>query len=283
MESIVNISKDPLVLDWANIHLPDSEIDNRSLINAILEVFKSRKKVALPDNLPGKDLIPPYVLQEFHNVTNGNYSNKLAPGYIAGFDLWMMGTMDKARRKIAQRFTNNNAVLDVGCGGGKLSAALKNVNVKEVWGLDPSPYLLQNAAKSFPDVMFVQGIAESTGFPNHRFDGITACFVFHEIPPKFADKALVEFNRILKDGGRVFIAEPSQIHQNLRGTSLLKSHGLKGLYFYLFAKWMYEPFVKLWHKKDKKEWFSKHGFELISKEDSVPVCYYEARKTTNLI
>ncbi len=81
--------------------------------------------MSIPDNLPGKDLIPPYVLQEFHNLPNGNYSNKLAPGYIAGFDLWMLGTMHKARQNVVNRFKYNDAILDVGCGGGKLSGALK--------------------------------------------------------------------------------------------------------------------------------------------------------------
>ena len=32
----------------------------------------------------GKDTIPAYVLQEFHNLPNGNYSNSLMRGYIAG-------------------------------------------------------------------------------------------------------------------------------------------------------------------------------------------------------
>lgn len=283
MISNTSIDQDPPVTRWEMISLPDSDIDQRPLLDAVFQVFKPRQKVSIPNTLPGKDIIPPYILQEFHNMPNGNYSNKLAPGYIAGFDLWMMGTMRKARKKISDRFNADDAVLDVGCGGGKLSGMLKAANLKEVWGLDPSPYLLKNAAKAFPDVNFIQGIAENTGFPNNRFDGITACFVFHEIPPKYAAIALAEFNRILKIGGRVIISEPSQLHHKLSPKELLLRFGPKGIYFYFFAKWMYEPFVKLWHKKDKKEWFKQHGFELICTDDTVPVCYYEARKTVNLV
>lgn len=128
--------------------------------------------------MPGKELIPKYVLQEFHNVPNGNYSEHLSSGYIKEFNISMLGEAASARKEIAAHFIDMDSALDVGCSGGAMGAALVDAGVKEVWGLDPSPYLLKHASKSFSEIKFVQGIVELTGFPASRFDGISACFVF---------------------------------------------------------------------------------------------------------
>lgn len=274
----INVKSDPMLVDWANFNLPDADIDKANIFELFFRIFGKRKKVAVPEDMPGKDIIPPYILQEFHNVPNGNYSKNLSPGYIAGFDIGMLGFMTIARKKVSSHFTGFDSVLDVGCGGGKMSARLKEAGVKEVWGLDPSPYLLQNAAKNYPDVKFTQGLAENTGFPDERFDGITACFVFHEIPPKFADKALTEFHRVLKPGGTIMISEPSSVQLDVAWWKLLFNTGPHAIYFKWMAMWMHEPFVKLWHKKDTEKWLNDHGFELISNEDSVPIRYIKARK-----
>jgi ubiquinone/menaquinone biosynthesis C-methylase UbiE len=81
------------------------------------------------------------VLQEFHNVPNGNYSNALSRGYARGFDIAMLGTMRDTRRRMAEALASCDAVLDVGCGGGASSEALVAAGVREVWGLDPSLWL----------------------------------------------------------------------------------------------------------------------------------------------
>ena len=275
-------ASDPEVINWSEIVLPktfpDLVSNPRELIELLSRVFGKRKRVVLPEGMPGKDLIPKYILQEFHNIPNGNYSENLSSGYIKGFDISMLGEAAAARREIASHFTGMESALDVGCAGGKMGAALADAGVKDVWGLDPSPYLLKHASRSFPNIKFVQGIAELTGFSAARFNGISACFVFHEIPPKAASQALTEFHRILKPGGIVAISEPSEIQMRESKLNLFKRWGFKGIYFWFVAHWMHEPFVKAWHKQDIPSWLNQHGFELVSDNDSVPIRKIIARK-----
>src|SRR5690606_25206123 len=88
---------DPRVPDWRSLELPDPWPDRldlrrpRHLWQFLRCITGRRQRVQLPDNLPGRDALPKYVLQEFHNLPNGNYSKKVTRGYITGFDRVMLG------------------------------------------------------------------------------------------------------------------------------------------------------------------------------------------------
>ncbi len=209
-------SIDPDYVEWNKIELPDAWPDQLSFnqfSDLGLFIRKVRGKqiepVVLPESLPLNVELPKYLLQEFHNLPNGNYSKKISRGYVTGFDVSMLGKMKYARSKLADDLSFCSSVLDVGSAGGRMAAVLAATGIKDVWGLEASPYLLQHAMNDYPDIKFIQGLAEETGFSSERFDGISACFLFHEIPPKYAAQALSEFYRILKPGGIVSIAEPA--------------------------------------------------------------------------
>jgi ubiquinone/menaquinone biosynthesis C-methylase UbiE len=278
--------QDPPVIDWANAPLPDSWADQLKLsrpwdlIKLLRRVFAKRQRVQLPDGMPGRELLPKYLLQEFHHLPNGNYSKRLTHGYITGFDRMMIGSMRSARDYLAQalsqyrsRQSHSNqchSVLDVGTAGGRTAAAVKARGIDDVWGLDPSPYLLQHAARRFPNINFVQGTAECTPFSAARFDGITACFVLHELPPKQVVAALQEFARILRTGGVLAICEPSAEQLNVSAWHLLRKYGWRGVYFNWLARWVHEPFVRAWHKLDLRQILDQAGFELLSDEEHFP-------------
>ena len=154
---------DPEIIDWQNITLPDSSTDQHRLSNPLhffkilkAAFSKKRQRINLPNDLIGKDLIPTYACQEFHNLPCGNYSNTLATGYIRGFDIVMLGKMHQSRSKIAQTLKSCKSTLDIGCGGGSTTKAVYNQGVKDVWGVDISPYLLKQAAIRNPKVKFIQ-------------------------------------------------------------------------------------------------------------------------------
>ncbi len=277
---------DPVPPRWDQLDLPDTWPDKidfgtpSELFGFFKAIFSKRQRVQLPDDLPGKEKIPKYVLQEFHSLPNGNYSKSVARGYITGFDMAMLGTMDECRTYLANYLKDQGCVLDVGCAGGKMAAKLKQMGVDEVWGLDPSPYLLQNAAKDYPDIHFIQGVAEDTEFPSNRFDGISACFLFHELPPRYASQALSEFSRILKPGGLLAIGEPSPIQLQVRNPlKLIRAGGWTALYFKALAHFVYEPFVNAWHKTDIESWLSEHGFTLVEDQVGYPVRTILAKKS----
>ena len=135
------------------------------------------------------------------------------------------------------------------------------------------------AANANADIAFIQGTAEHTGFPNERFDGISACFLFHEMPPRYADQALAEFNRILSSGGILAIAEPSAIqYYETSWFKLFRDWGFSGIYFRILAHFVFEPFIQSWHKRNIREWMSRHGFELLEDIDACPIRTLVARK-----
>src|SRR5690554_2564945 len=228
-------------------------------------------RLQLPDNLPGVENIPKYVLQEFHSLPNGNYSKHIAQGYAKSFDATMLNTVKRRRIEMAKRFADANTALDLGCGGGQMAQALFDAGVKEVWGIEPSPYLIQIAAKNHPDIKLIQGVAENSGLPDSCMDVVSASFFFHEIPPRYADKILQEMYRIIKPGGHLFFIEPSPIHFFMPKWPLFKQHGIKGLYFRAVSSHVFDPFVKAWHSKDLAQWLESHGFDIVEDHDVVPL------------
>lgn len=233
--------------------------------------------VVLPADLPLNVAIPKYVLQELHNLPNGNYSRTVTQGYGRGFDVAMLGTLHGVRREIAETLRGARSALDLGCGAGHLARALRDAGIDDVWGLDASPYLLQHAARAHRDVRFVQGLAEETRFPADRFDAVAACFLFHELPPRACDAALREIHRVLVPGGTLAIAEPSREQWTGSPGALLRRHGWRGLYFRTLARFVHEPFAESWHRHDVPAWLDAHGFVPIEERDRFPTRIWIAR------
>ncbi|MBC7984501.1 MAG: methyltransferase domain-containing protein [Candidatus Obscuribacterales bacterium] len=268
---------DPTVPDWPNVQLPDAWPDRLNFLRAgdwlrLLRAIAGRpKRAEIPVELPGYEFLPKYLIQEFHGLPNGNFSKRITRGYISGFDRIMLGRMRRARQHIVAALQRCSSVLDVGCGGGQTAGLLEQAGATDVWGLDPSPYLLQHAARDYPQVRFVQGLAEDLHFADQRFDGVVACFVLHEMPPRVATQALREFHRVLKPGGRLTLCEPSATQLQLSYWELLRRYGLAGIYFRLLAQRVYEPFVAAWHKQDAVALLKAAGFDVIADEHHLPV------------
>ena len=183
-----------------------------------------------------------------------------------------------ARRRLAAYLTGAEAALDVGTGGGRTAAALSESGIPEVWGIDPSPYMLQHAARDHAEIPFVQGSAEKTGFREGRFDAIAVCFVLHEIPVRDLGPCLAELHRILTPGGRIAICEPSRTQLEGGFWQQLRRHGLRHAYFNLLARFVYEPFVRAWHRLDIRARLGAAGFEVVGDEHDPPVRFLLARK-----
>ncbi|HET7651114.1 MAG TPA: class I SAM-dependent methyltransferase [Gammaproteobacteria bacterium] len=235
-------------------------------------------KVRLPEDLPLRVALPKYLLLEFHNLPNGNYSKKITDGYSTGFDKAMRGEMQRGRALLAAVFRGCQRVLDVGCGAGASTAALKAEGVPDVTGLDASPYLLQHAERRYPELRFLQGLAEETRLATAGFDGISACFLFHELPPRYGDAALAEFNRLLQPGGRLAILEPAAEQYYGRSRDLWRRYGWRGLYFRWLAGFVFEPYVRAWHQRDVKASLARAGFELLEDRLVFPSRLIVARK-----
>lgn len=267
--------RDPALIDAAALDLPKAWPDYvfrriRSFFGFLRALLFGGRRVVVPAELPGGAALPDYLLREFHRMPNGYYSHTLATGYERGFERAMLGRVESVRGWMAEQLRDTHSVLDLGCGSGKVAAAIASAGVRDVWGIDASLYQLKIAGAAFPDLRLVQGLAEATPFDASRFDGIAACFLFHELPAGVQDAVLDEARRVLRPGGRIVIVEPTPEHRKTGLVSLWRRHGWRGLYFRALASVVTEPYLDDWHDRDIATWASEHGFVVEHDDTALP-------------
>lgn len=271
---------DPDVPNWHASELPRAWPDRDRytsflgslllMVYAIVSTFGRRREVRVAAGLPGAAQLPGYLLQEFHGMPNGYYSQRLANDYPRGFELAMLGQMRHARRRIAQRLAGRGSVLEVGAGAGLLLRELEHNDVEQIWGLDASAYNLKTASGIATRARLVQGLAEALPFPDARFDAVCACFLFHELPSEVAGRAIAELARVLKPGGLLLITEPSPAHLRTPIWRLLLTLNFRALYYRSLAAAVYEPYIDEWLDRDLSASFAANGCELVEERTGVP-------------
>ncbi len=102
-------------------------------------------------------------------------------------------------------------VLDIGCGTGNYTGLLQKVTRAQLFGVDPSQGMLEQAIRKNPQITFRQAEAGSLPFANDTFDFSFMTDVIHHIPDIGA--LFSEIRRVLKPGGQVCIA--TQSHQQI--------------------------------------------------------------------
>ena len=101
---------------------------------------------------------------------------------------------------------NPNYVLDIGCGAGMSTQALKEAfPVSKILGIDCSLAMLKNCKKD--DIIYIKDYAHKTKFMNESFDFINSMFLLHEVPQHGRKQILEECYRLLKPGGYLNIMD----------------------------------------------------------------------------
>ena len=100
-------------------------------------------------------------------------------------------------------------VLEIGCGTGLFTAELAATG-QHITAIDISPELLVQARKRVAagNVVFAVENAYATSFPDACFDAIVGSSSLHHLDVM---KALREFHRLLKPGGRLMFTEPNML------------------------------------------------------------------------
>ncbi|MEH7303120.1 class I SAM-dependent methyltransferase [Neobacillus drentensis] len=107
-----------------------------------------------------------------------------------------------------ENITNNSFILDAGCGTGQTAAYLYQQYRAKVFGLEINPIMVEKAKSRFQSlklpIQLIQGSIEEIPFEDHSFD-----FILSESVLAFVNKpkALKEFYRVLKKGGRLIANE----------------------------------------------------------------------------
>lgn len=98
------------------------------------------------------------------------------------------------------RISSGAKVLDIGCGTGRLTIPLQQETQAEVYGLDLSAEMLEQAQgkKGAETVHWISGDAHALPFPDRSFDCTFMCLVLHHIEDKA--RAIEEMYRVLKPG-----------------------------------------------------------------------------------
>lgn len=120
----------------------------------------------------------------------------------------------------------NSRVLDLGCGNGALTKALRDKGYA-VTGMDASAELLAVAARNYPDITFVQGDATHFAFPE-AFDAVFSNAVFHWIERERQADLLRCIRAALKDKGQLLCefggcGNNQRIHEAL--AQVFSAHG----------------------------------------------------------
>ncbi len=121
---------------------------------------------------------------------------------------------DQAWRREAVRTSDvqpGDVVLDCACGTGDLTQAFAKTEASRVVGLDFTPEMLEVArrkkthAPHGEKIEYVEGDAQDLPFDNGSFDVVSIAFGIRNVQDP--GRALAEFARVLRSGGRLVVLE----------------------------------------------------------------------------
>jgi len=143
-------------------------------------------------------------------------------------------------------------VLDAGCGSGRDVRYFLDEKLKAV-GIDLSIGLLEEAKMRGKGTYCQMDICK-IGFKNESFDGIWSCAALLHIPKNEISKVILEFYRILKKNGALYISVKEG-----RGEKFDESKSLPGL----------KRFYAYYEQHEIEQLFEERGFILLSSDNIV--------------
>jgi SAM-dependent methyltransferase len=134
-----------------------------------------------------------------------------------------VGLWDSERIVFMQLFKQEDIMLDLGCGAGRIAFGLKSLGFNNLMGIDPAENMIANAEAinqaQQQGIAFEVGDATALRFEEHTFDGVIFGFNGLMQIPKRArrQKAMEEIFRVLKPGGAfVFTSHDRDMHQRAK-------------------------------------------------------------------
>jgi len=226
---------------------------------------RRRSEGAEVRNLAESDGYPPYYLQNFHYQSGGWLSEESAALYDHQVEVLFTGLADTMRRQglvplkrqFGAQLRPRPRLLDVGAGTGRFLKHLRRtLPMARLTAVEPSPAYRQRALDAVPGARILEGFAESLPLADGSVDGVSAVFLFHELPPKVRAAAAAEIARALAPSGMFVMVDSLQYGDREGFDGLLEA----------FPHRFHEPYFASYLETDFEALFSKHGIRLASRE-----------------
>jgi ubiquinone/menaquinone biosynthesis C-methylase UbiE len=171
---------------------------------------------------------------------------------------WRSRFLRKAQLRVisALDIRPNVKFLDIGCGTGWAMGQVASLvnDDGQFYGVDLSPSMIQRAETTFAgrrNFHFLEGTAESIPLHDNFFDVIICTNSFHHY--LHPDTALLEMRRLLKNGGKVYILDPTADTWTVKLTDAL-------------GRLLEPEHVKLYSTVEFKRMFERAGLKYSSPE-----------------
>ncbi|HEU5075828.1 MAG TPA: class I SAM-dependent methyltransferase [Polyangiaceae bacterium] len=203
------------------------------------------------DDLPGEgaSALPAYYRRCFHWQTDGYLSDHSARLYDLGVEILFGGMADAMRRQVIGELGGlppNPAILDVGCGTGRLLRQLRAALPRaRLTGIDMSEAYVRHARSQLDGAALVEtGNAEALPYADQSFDAVVSVFMFHELPRRVRQRVFSEMVRVLKPGGVLVIEDAAQLSDSPELAAVLRQFP-RDLHEPFFAQYLDDPLENL--------------------------------------
>ncbi len=233
----------------------------------------ARRHGTLDDELPPgtqADGLPDYYRQNFHFQSDGWLSDHSAALYDTQVEVLFTGAADVMRRRalapiaawLAGRNQRDVRGLDVGCGTGRLLAALHGAwPGMRLTGIDLSRPYLEEARRLIgrtARVKLEEAAAESLPYGEASLDLVVSSFLLHELPKEIRTQVIAEMARVVKPDGLVVIVDSLQKGDRPEWDGLLD----------LFPHYFHEPYYAEYTTGSLDAWFGATGLRPVSSENA---------------
>ena len=108
-------------------------------------------------------------------------------------------------RRFARSLPSGSAVLDAGCGPGRMITYLDALAPLAIQGCDISEGMARQARRAHPQRRFEVASISSLPYTDGAFGGVLAWYSIIHAPPAGLPDVFAEFRRILRPGGRLLL------------------------------------------------------------------------------